>query len=125
MPRRVVPHIFRKHKIDKRLLACPDIVPLLRLLLTGTTLCISIRTKVPQNPLPIAPRMVVLRVAFRPDQDLLYKAHLPAPRPRQRHDQAAVVPYLVRLEEPRGEVIEEREFLGDQGVTGENGFFGR
>lgn len=90
MPRRVVPHILHHHRLHKVQLPQPQI------------LLVEKR----QNPLPMGPCVVVLRVGLERGRD---EHELGSRFPRELQDEPAVVPDLVGFEELDGELVHQFE----------------
>lgn len=112
MPRRVVAHVLRQRCIDEVELARPDA----RRLVEHGVGRRGVRSGAApvargEQPLAVRPRVVVLRVD---GEAALDERELAARLARERDEQAAVVPDLVRLEEGHRELVHQRELRGEQ-----------
>lgn len=96
VPRRIVPRVRPQQFLHVPLLAYPQYVLIV---------------EVSEEPLPIGPRMVVLRVE---PEDILDECELAlgdVDRAQLGQDETTVVPDLVRLEEPRCNGIHQLELF--------------
>ena len=102
VPRRVIPHILVQHALHERDLALPHLCAI----------------EVREDPLPVAPRVVVLRID---GERVLDERQLRRGLVEQCDEQPAVVPHLICLQEGLGERVGERELGGEGGGCGEEG----